>query len=251
MQKKGVSLRFVTRLIVLVALLPCATLLAQSVAPTAPIQTFQIHGTIRAFNDAAVRGAEVIFESQKIRTTVSSDKSGHYEANLPVGLYSMTAKPVERYLQRYRRPLFRVASPTSLTFNITLDTAGPFCDIKKQVLDQPPPADDGVRICGGADSFPVPSQDEVPFDLFIQYETRRPTDRGYTYNTGAHLPGSQSPVFVAYNLFTLQADHVLYDVQGRTLEATGNVVAINADGTTKRADSMTFKIENGEATQLP
>jgi hypothetical protein len=162
----------------------------------------------------------------------------------------MTARPVERYLQRYRRPLFRVASPTSLTFNITLDPAGPFCDSKKPALDPPAPADDGVRVCGGADFFPVPSQDEVPFDVFIQYETRRPTDRGFTYNTGAHLPGSQSPVFVAYNLFTLQADHVLYDVQSRKLETTGNVVATNADEATKRADSMTFKIENGEATPL-
>lgn len=248
----AISVRLVkfTSITMLVALLPCVVLFGQSASPTTQLQTFHIRGKIRAFNDSAVPGAEVTFESQKISTTVSSDKSGYYEANLPVGLYSMTAKPVERYLQRYRRPLFRVASPTSLTFNITLDTAGPFCDIKKPVLDQPLPADDGVRICGGADSFPVPSQDGVPFDLFIQYETRRPTDRGYTYNTGAHLPGSQSPVFVAYNLFTVQADHVLYDVQGRTLEATGNVVATSADGATKRADSMAFKIENGEATPL-
>ena len=234
-----------------VAFLACATLLGQSVAPVAPVQIFHVHGTIRAFNDSAVRRAEVTFESQTISTTVSSDMSGFYEANLPVGLYTMTAKPVERYLQRYRRPLFRVASPTSLTFNITLDPAGPFCDSKKPVLDQPLPADDGVRICGGADSFPVPSRDEVPFDLFIQYETRRPTDRGYTYNTGAHLPGSQMPVFVAYNLFTLRGDNVVYDVQGRTLEATGKVVVERADGTTLSADSMTLKIENGEATPLP
>jgi hypothetical protein len=169
----AISVRLVkfTSITMLVALLPCVVLFGQSASPTTQLQTFHIRGTIRAFNDSAVPGAEVTFESQKISTTVSSDKSGYYEANLPVGLYSMTAKPVDRYLQRYRRPLFRVASPTSLTFNITLDTAGPFCDIKKPVLDQPLPADDGVRICGGADSFPVPSQDGVPFDLFIQYDT--------------------------------------------------------------------------------
>jgi hypothetical protein len=56
---------------------------------------------------------------------------------------------------------------------------------------------------------------------------------------------------VAYNLFTLQADHIVYDVQRSTLEAMGDVVVENADGTTQRADSMTFKIENGEATLLP
>jgi hypothetical protein len=234
----------------LVALLPCAVLFGQSASPVTQLQTFHIRGTIRAFNDFPVRGAEVTFESQKISITVSSDSSGFYEANLPVGLYTMTAKPVERSLQRYRRPLFRAASPTSLTFNITLDPSGPFCDIKKPVLGQPLPADDGVRICGGGDSFPVPSQDKVPFELFIQYETRRPTDRGFTFNTGANLLGSQRPVFVAYNLFTLQADHVVYNVKNGTLEATGNVLADSSDGTVQHADSMTFKIENGEATPL-
>jgi hypothetical protein len=244
----SLKLTFVTMLIVF---LTCAGLLKQSGSSMIELQTFQVRGTIRAFNDSAVRAAEVTFESQKTSITVASDKNGFYEANLPVGLYTMTAKPVERYLQRYRRPLFRVASPTSLTFNITLDPAGPFCDSKKPALDQPLPADDGVRICGGADSFPVPSQDEVPFDLFIQYETRRPTNRGYTYNTGAHLPGSQSPVFVAYNLFTLRADHVIYDGRGQTLWAKGNVVVVQADGATQRADSMTFRIENGQASPLP
>src|SRR5271154_1921892 len=248
----AISVRLVkfTSVTMLVTSLVSVALFGRSAGSSIELQTFQVRGTIRAFNDSAVRGADVTFESQKISLTVSSDESGFYEANLPVGLYTMTAKPVERYLQRYRRPLFRVASPTTLTFNIALDPAGPFCDSKKPVLGQPPPADDGVRICGGADSFPVPSQDEVPFDLFIQYETRRPTNQGYIYNTEAQLPGSPSPVFVAYNLFTIQAAHVLYDLQGRTLKATGDVVATNAGGATNHADSMTFKIENGDATPL-
>jgi hypothetical protein len=235
----------------LFAFLVGATWFGQSATPGTKLQTFHVSGTIRAFNDSAVRGAEVTFESQKSSVTVSSDMSGFYEANLPIGLYTMTAKPAERSLQRYRRPLFRAASAINLTFNISLDPIGPFCDIRKPVPGQPLAADDGVRICGGADSFPAPSQDEVPFDLFIQYQTRRPINRGYTYDTDAYLPGPQSAVFVAYNLFTLQADRVVYSVQGRMLEATGNVVATKADGGTQRAGSMTFKIENGEATQLP
>src|ERR1700733_5779560 len=78
----------------LVALLACVTLFGQSPAPVTEIQTFQVRGTIRAFNDSAVRGAEVTFQSQKTSITVSSDSSGFYEANLPDGLYTMTAKPV-------------------------------------------------------------------------------------------------------------------------------------------------------------
>lgn len=244
------SLRITVRTMV-VAFLACGTLFGQSAAPVTEIRTFQVRGTIRNFNDSAVRGVEVTFESPKTSITVSSDSNGFYEAKLPDGLYTMTAKPVQRYLQSYRRPLFRALSPTGLTFNITLGPPGPFCDVGKPVPGQPPPADDGVRICGGADSFPIPSQDKIPFDLYIQYETRRPTNEGYTYNTGEHLPGSQSAVFMAYNLFTLQADHAVYDVQDRTLEAMGNVVVSNADGSTKRADSMKFRIEDGAATELP
>ena len=168
-QSSAISVRLVKfrSIIMLVALLSFVVLFGQPASPITQLQTFQVRGTIRAFNDSAVRGAEVTFESRKISITVSSDDGGFYKADLPVGLYTMTARPVERYLQRYRRPLFRVASPTSLTFNITLDPAGPFCDSKKPALDQPAPADDGVMVCGGADFFPVPSQDEVPFDALF------------------------------------------------------------------------------------
>lgn len=244
----SLKVRFIT---IVVAFLAPTILFGQSAAPETKLQTFRVSGTIRDFRDSRVRGAKVTFESRKNSITVSSDTSGFYEADLPVDLYTMTAKSVEGYLQRYRRPLFRANTPASLTFNITLGPAGPFCDIKKPVAGQPPPADDGVRDCGGVDTFPVASQDNVPFDLFIQYETRMPTDGGYTYNGGAPLADSQGAVFVAYNLFTLEADRVVYDVQRRTLEGTGNVVVENADGTTRHANSMTFKIENGEAILLP
>jgi lipopolysaccharide assembly outer membrane protein LptD (OstA) len=56
---------------------------------------------------------------------------------------------------------------------------------------------------------------------------------------------------VAYNLFTLQADRVDYDVQNRTLEATGNVATVSPNGVTQHADSLTFKFANGEASRLP
>jgi lipopolysaccharide export system protein LptA len=60
-----------------------------------------------------------------------------------------------------------------------------------------------------------------------------------------------APVFVGYNLFTLRAEHVVYDGKNRTLQAKGKVVVINEKGETQRADSMTFRVENGEATALP
>jgi lipopolysaccharide assembly outer membrane protein LptD (OstA) len=64
------------------------------------------------------------------------------------------------------------------------------------------------------------------------------------------IPGRKFPVFVAYNLFTLHADFVSYDEEGKTLKATGNVIVERTDGTTQRADSMSFRLENGLATPL-
>jgi hypothetical protein len=174
----------------------------------------------------------------------------------------MTAQPSREYLE-YRRPLFRVASSTGLTFNIILERAQQTCDLVSPVGGPPQTAVDARNACGGWDSFPVPSEDHVPFELSIQFGHREATDHvsiydgtwnpstepSYVYRSGWN-PSSSSPVFVAYNLFTLRANHVVYDVQARTLHATGNVVVVNADGVTERCDSMRFKIENGGAIPL-
>jgi hypothetical protein len=246
----------------LAALLSCATWFGQS-ADRAARQTFHIQGTIRTYADSIIPGAEVSFEGDKVSKTVFADDTGVYKADLPVGLYTVTAKPrkpdratspysvaSQTGLQEYQRPLFRVTSPTSFTLNMTLDPADPICDPIVPRSGSVPSGNGGEIICGGGDFFPVPSQDNVPFQLFIRYRTRRNTERGYTYNTGKSASAFETQVFVAYNLFTLRADHVVYDVQGKTLQATGNVVAVNADGAAQSADSMTFKIEDGQATPL-
>jgi lipopolysaccharide assembly outer membrane protein LptD (OstA) len=103
--------------------------------------------------------------------------------------------------------------------------------------------------CAGSDLFSVPSREQVPFQLFIQFITRKSTDTGFAYSTDMRSSG-RTPIFVAYNLFTLRADQVFYD-QARSLKATGNVVIANETGSTRQADSMTLKIENGEAIALP
>ena len=51
-----------------------------------------------------------------------------------------------------------------------------------------------------------------------------------TLYTGERTRQYQTPVFVAYNLFSLQADKVTYDAQKRTIEATGNVIAVSESG---------------------
>jgi hypothetical protein len=227
---------------------------------------------IRTDAGSIVPRAEVSFDDHEFNKTVFADSRGFYEADLPVGLYTMTADalrladlriglltatptapqdPYQTGLQEYQRPLFRVTSPTSLTLDVTLDPEGPTCERVSALSRAPSTPDDGETVCGGENFFPVPSNDNVPFELFIRFRTRRTTDKGFAYNIGRDWPGWTTPVFVAYNLFTLRADHVIYNMQTRILHATGNVVNVNAGGETQRADSITFKIEDGQASPLP
>jgi hypothetical protein len=64
--------------------------------------------------------------------------------DLPIGLYTMPAEPSGQYLE-YRRPLFRVASSTSLTFNITLQLARQTCDLVSPVGGPLPNAVDALN----------------------------------------------------------------------------------------------------------
>jgi hypothetical protein len=217
----------------------------------AQLQTFHISGTIRTPNDSILPGANVTFDGAGATKTVSANNAGFYEADLPVGLYTMTAQsPTQRQLQKYQRPLFRVAASTSLTLNITLDLAEPNCDPVMSVSGHALTLDEYRNACGGWDFIPIPSSENIPFQLFIRYGGRRLSEGGYIYSDRKLPDGKETLVFVAYNLFTLRAERVVYDAQHRILKATGNVIVMPEQGTTHRADSMSFRMENGQATLL-
>jgi hypothetical protein len=244
----------------LMALLACAVLLGQSVSHVTQLQTFHIDGTIQDYNGAPASGAEVTFQGDKVGKTVKADESGFYEAVLPVGLYTMstlyTTNPLNpslplalqkapRSTKNYRRPLFRVPSPTKVTLNVTFVADLP-CDFGFTV-GHIPTADELEHACGGTELFSIPSDDNTPFQLSIRYRARRRDDGGFDY-WGDNI--SHVPVLLAYNLFTMVADKVVYSEKNGTLEATGNVVVESSDGTAQHGDSMIFKIENGKATPL-
>jgi hypothetical protein len=253
-------------LLIPLALLGFATLSGQSEAPVNRLRTCHIQGLIRTQNDSVVPNGNVTFRGKgnNFIQTVFADDTGFYESDLAAGLYTMTAEylkpaalfapvgkaqePGLRNLQAYERPLFRIASQTSLTLNITLDPPYPNCERGYGVgpsASSPPPYD-GELFCGGQDVFPIPSVDNVPFELLVRFSGRQSNERGYIYNPR----GSGVPVFAAYNLFTLRADSVIYEVQNKTLRASGHVVAVGYDGATQGAPSMNFKLENGKASPL-
>ena len=216
-------------------------------------ETFHVRGKIVDFHNSAIAGAEVMFEGSETTKAVSSDSRGFYRAELPVGTYSMTVTRGSAY---HKRPLFRVSSPKTIVLDITLGGPVRSCDPGVIGITRPDGTaetktcgtpDDLRDECGGWDRFPIFSSEGWSFELFfVRYDSRRRSDGERVYNSGF-----QNPVLVTFNLFTLTADHVTYDMDSRTLLATGNVTTTNGSAGFTRANSMKFRIDNARALRLP
>jgi hypothetical protein len=236
----SVSLVKLTSITGFVALLVSSVIFAEPV--TAP-QTFHIHGTLKYSTGEALRG-RVIFQGGQLSKSVVTDGAGIYEADLPVGVYTMTVQ--RSGVQIYRRPPFRVLSPISVTLNAIVQPVRLAVDrIGGPTSEERENASKGISF-DGEDSFLVPGEDEAPFQLYIRYVNRTPVGETLVY-TGNDAPPYENPVFVAYNLLTLQANKVIYDAKARTLETMGNVVVMRESGMIQRYYSKTFRIERGQA----
>jgi len=212
-----------------------AIALGQAASPVS--QTFHVRGTITDTSGAVIPRAKVAFQSKHFDKNVSTNGLGVYEADLPFGVYTMTAEALG--FRPYRRPLFRVTSTATIAFDFTLPLQRT-CDGTVVSVTEP--------LCLREDSFSIPSDDGVPFQIWIRYEMHRVSGSNYSY-TGEKAP-NPDPVFVAYNLFSLRADEVIYDARSKTITATGNVVVISPSGVTQNSHSMTVKIENGQAISI-
>jgi hypothetical protein len=167
-------------------------------------QTFRVEGRI-----IAPPGAEVVFQSGKATYKVITNDKYYYQADLPLGLYTMSARsPSHSLLQEFRRPVFEVTKPTTLVLNGSLSLGRPSCD--PLWVDSPTPEqwqEITQDVCGGDDSFEVPSKDGVPFELDIRYLKRQQlAKQTYSYSGDEVAHGYVLPVIVEYNLFTLQAE---------------------------------------------
>jgi hypothetical protein len=243
---------------VLFAALLWATLFAQRAGYSAGASLFHIQGTIYGPPNFAqlkfMEGIEVQFQSGRSITTVFANDKGFYTADLPLGLYKMTARgPKMGHKQDifsdYVR-LFRVASPTTIVIDGTLYMERTSCDI----LVGGTPEQQATKLkdsCGGADSFQIPGRDGTLFELVVRYPRRRITSDGsYIYSVDATAQ-PQVPVFVAYNLFSLEASEVTYAPKKRTIEVNGAFMAVHDSGSPPQvAHSKTFKVENGQALQV-
>ncbi len=194
---------------------------------------------------------EVTFQGEHETKTVVVDEKGFYSADLPVGVYKMTAQGPTIWpqsLTQYTR-LFRVASPRTIVLNGALYLARMNCDAVVGGDTEEQKKEAWKNVCGGEDSFPIPSKDGTPLQLYVQYPQRQPSDRGYLY-TNNKIAEPDVPVLVAYNLFSLEANTIVYDVKARTIAATGNVLTANGSDKMQHFDSIGFRIEDGQVIPL-
>jgi hypothetical protein len=235
--------------VVLAASLITPVLFDQTASLAANPQTFEVKGKITDQMGAFVRGARVTFHGDHLNKIVATNDVGVYETDLPLGVYTMTAE--RNGFRTYRRPLFRVTAPTSLTLDVILTL--PVITDSFAVSSPKGAADcsngDPSLDLGAIFLDSIRSKDGTPFQLYIRY-TSATVINGSCIYTGRTSP-YEDTVFVAYNLFSLQANRVVYNAKLRTIEATGNVVAVNELGVKQRSETMTLKIEDGKAVPIP
>jgi hypothetical protein len=217
-------------------------------APTSQTQMFHVRGTVTDPIGAVIPNGKLTFQSgQSIRTLITNNL-GAYDADLPPGAYTM--KVQVNGFRTYYRPLFRVTSPTAVTFDVSLqvDSCGDM--IVANSSGKPVSNEqywEATKFCAHEDVFPVPSNGGLAFEVSIQFGTRTVDGSAYAYE-GEKSP-YELPVFVAYNLFSMRADKVIYYTKSGILLASGNVLVQDETGE-RQVDSITFKVDDGRATQI-
>jgi hypothetical protein len=230
-------------LVILCSLILFFLPLGQSQNRTSSVLTFRVQGIIDSMTNGAVPHVEVHFVGDNTSQTVTVDDKGYYQADLPVGTYTMTAAFPLAGLTQYVR-FFQVSAPRTITLNGSL--YGTYsCDGVWVGDDEKERIESYKDSCGGKDSFPLPS-DGVPLRVDIQYVRRVRTEKLISYRSDKII---QRPILVTYNLFALQADSVDYDSAARTIKAYGTVVIEDHSGKTQ-VESAAFKLNDGKAMRI-
>lgn len=227
-----------------------AAVVGQSALPPDQATTAHIQGTIKDQTGAPFSNIKVTFQSDVLKKTVTTNGAGEYEAGLPVGRYTMDV--TASGFRRYHRPWFSLESQAKVTFDVTLPVTST-CHVEIVSTSGPPaPTEEQKKAaieeaCIREELLTVPAKTGAPFQLFVRYEKRTFSKGGNEYfgDTGPLI----DPVLVVYNLFSLQADEVLYRPKTQTIEASGRVVVEDQSGK-RTAAWMSFKLEDGKVTPV-
>ena len=156
----------------------------------------------------------------------------------PIGTDSSVSRP----------RLFHVTTPAHVTLDLFVRPPV-MCGSLRVITPggRPPTAEEKEKkneSCAGQQFFPVPTNDGTAFEVVVG---------GLDHNlcsltTGNHAACERE--FATYNLFTIQADKVVFTAfpNGGLLEASGGVV-VNDGHPEHCRDSVRFLIANGQAVE--
>jgi hypothetical protein len=209
------------RIVWLLALFACANLSGQSTSQSESRTTFRISGRVTRLG-RSVPDQWVSFEGPSLKS-VKADSLGHYEADLPLGVWRVAVSalpgPTARGNNFSRPRLFQVTTPGAVTLDLFV-RAGPFCgSLFIITADGRPPTEEQEEkkdeSCAGQELFSVPSNDGTPFEVIVG---------GATHGLLSLIDhDSHTREFGTYKLLTVQADKVVFTPfpDGGLLEARG------------------------------
>lgn len=242
------------RVLLVLFLFSCATVSAQSGRRS----TFHISGTVTRLGSPIVTRLGsftndhwVVFEGPS-QASVRFDPSGHYEADLPLGVWKVAVTPsstsrIEQHPRLSHPRVFRVTRPMNVVIDLYVNAVG--CGGVHIVTPdgRPPTAEEEEHKnegCQGREFFPLPSDDGVPFEVVIG---------GRAHHLCSLLHENRAACereFGTFNLLTVYADKVTFTPfpKGGLLEAKGNVVVL--DGSREyHTTSVRFLIDDGRAVE--
>jgi hypothetical protein len=223
----------------------CLDLSAQSNRPS----TFHISGIVSRLG-SPIPNDWVMFDGSS-KTSVRADSGGHYEADLPLGVWtaavtiSSSNGIANNSISRPR--VFRVIAPTNVVLDLYVNAVG--CGgVHIITPDGRPPTleeeEQKNENCQGREFFHVPSDDGVQFEVVI---ARVPHELCSSLQENQAACERQ---FGTYNLLTVYADKVAFTPYpgGGLLEASGNVVVCDRDRE-YYGNSTRFLIGDGQAVE--
>jgi hypothetical protein len=204
-----------------VALALAVVVAAQDPKPPS-LQTLHIAGSIGPVASCP-NPCDITFKSSNAAdgVTLKPDAEGNYEADLPLGTYTMT---LPMAVQRNARPLFRVTTPGTLQQTVRL------------------------RDQGYHDAIPIPAKDGTRFEIRVfapDYWWGLTGARGYNWDSR-----SGEMALVEYNVYTMWAEHIVYHKREHQIEGRGRVVFRDGSGNEQNFKQAIFKIEDGTLTLL-
>ena len=228
----------------------CTALSSQS----DPRSTFHISGTVTRLG--IPRGNDWVAFEGPSKTSVKADPAGHYEADLPLGVWKVgVTDGITREWSLSHPRVFRVTKHMDVLIDLYVNAVG--CGgVHIITRDGRPPTPEEEEQknenCQGRAFFPLPSDDGVPFEVVLGGKNHSLCSSQIDILTACDRE------FGTYNLLTVYADRVTFTpfpkggpmevLRGGLLEAKGDVLVHDGEREYRR-NSVRFLMSDGKAVE--